>query len=567
MASAAEMMRRELNEFISILPGRKRLTREMVLRMIADAVMVNAALAIALVLRYLWLVTVEDGVAAVDATLLEFARGYLRTAWLLTAIGAMVFYCSGFYTRSRAYRGRYKALVVIQAVSVSYLVFGFLMFLLHNVIPFPRSVVLSAWSLTLALLLGARVWTALWSAFAGAEHRLLSSDPADSRARNVLIIGGAGYIGSALTKRLLELGYRVRVLDLLLYGDDAISEFYTEPRFELIRGDLRHIDAVVAAAKGMDAVVHLGAIVGDSACGICEDLTVQINLQATRTIAEISKGYGVSRFVFASTCSVYGASDEMLDERSALNPLSLYARTKMESERVLLSLCDPAFAPTILRFGTIYGLSGRPRFDLVVNLLAAKAIKEGEVGIVGGKQWRPLVHVKDVAEAIVLVLQAPPGDVCGQTFNVGSNEQNYQIADLGRIIKELVPTAHVVIQPQEDNRNYRVRFDKIRDMLNFEPRYTVQDGIAEVIHAFAVGAITDYRDPRYNNYSFLNQNGELRRILLDDGRARDWVNLLSMPVATVSEHSDLKASVPAVTDQLAGTEALAQLETAEERVA
>jgi len=363
----------------------------------------------------------------------------------------------------------------------------------------------------------------------------LPSHSTDSEIRNVLVIGGAGYIGSALVQRLLELGNKVRVLDLLLYGNAPISEFYDHPDFELVQGDFRNIDTVVSATKGMDAIVHLGAIVGDSACSIDQDLTIEINLRATWNIAEVGKGFGVKRFVFASTCSVYGASDEILDERSTLCPISLYARTKMESEKVLLSLTDGTFAPTILRFGTVYGLSGRPRFDLVVNLLAAKAIQDGEVGIFGGKQWRPLVHVRDVAEAIILTLQAPPYNVRGQVFNVGSNEQNYQIADLGLIIKEIVPTARVVTQPKEDNRNYRVRFDKICNVLNFQPRYTVRDGIQEIIDAFATGKITDYRDPCYSNFSFLKQNGELRPIFAEDVGGWDWIKLSATDAIMLAE--------------------------------
>jgi nucleoside-diphosphate-sugar epimerase len=387
----------------------------------------------------------------------------------------------------------------------------------------------------LTFLIGARLWSMLWSAFIETEHRLAISRSAGSGNRNVLVIGGAGYIGSALVQRLLELGYQVRVLDLLLYGDAPISEFYDHPNFELIRGDFRHIDTVVRAIKGMDAIIHLGAIVGDSACSLCEDLTIEINLRATRTIAEIGKGFGIKRFIFASTCSVYGASDEILDERSVLRPISLYARTKMESEKVLLSLADDTFAPTILRFGTVYGLSGRPRFDLVVNLLAAKAVQDGEVGIFGGEQWRPLVHVRDAAEAILLTLQAPLYSVRGETFNVGYNNHNYQIADLGLIIKEIIPTARIVTQPTEDNRNYRVRFDKICSRLGYQPRYTLRDGIQEIIDAFATGRVTDYRDSRYSNFDFLKQNGGVLQIFVEDVGGGDWIKLSATDAMMLAE--------------------------------
>ena len=203
---------------------------------------------------------------------------------------------------------------------------------------------------------------------------------------------------------------------------------------------------------------------------------------------------------------------------------------------MLLSLADDTFAPTILRFGTIFGLSGRPRFDLVVNLLAAKAIKDGEFGIVGGKQWRPFVHVKDVAEAIILTLEAPWRNVCGQIFNVGSNDQNYQIADLGELIKEMVPGVRVTSQAIEDPRNYQVRFDKICKTLNFRPKYNVRDGVKEIVNAFATRQIADYRDPCYNNSAYLKQHGALQRSVLTYRAACDQVeaSAIGEPMEIVS---------------------------------
>ena len=531
---------------------RLRLTPGMAVRIIADAVMVNVSLLITLAVCCLWLVSVRGGAVSTQVPFHSYTQVYLSTFWLLTLISLVVFQCNGFYTHGRIYRGRYKALVIARAVSLSHLIFGFLILLLWDAMSFPRCALFLSWFLTVVLLIGARLWAISWRTFDRVEHCLLSSRSVGNRIKNVLIIGGAGYIGSALVERLLELGYQVRVLDLLLYGDASITEFYSHPRFELVRGDFRQVDTVVGATKAMDAIIHLGAIVGDSACAVNQDLAVEINLRATRTIAEVGKGFGVKRFVFASTCSVYGASEEILDERSALRPLSLYARTKMESEKVLLSLAGATFAPTILRFGTVYGLSGRPRFDLVVNLLAAKAIQDGEVGIFGGKQWRPLVHVRDVAEAIVLTLQVPLYNVRGQIFNVGCNEQNYQIADLGTIIKEMVPAARVIAQPKEDNRSYRVRFDKICNALSFQPRYTVRAGIQEIADAFATGKVVDYRDPRYSNFCSLQMNVALRPIL-EDMWNWDWVKLstsdgtmLSGVVrAVIESQSDRQTANPA----------------------
>src|SRR5207237_2930274 len=198
-------------------------------------------------------------------------------------------------------------------------------------------------------------------------------------ARRVLVIGGAGYIGSALLPKLLARGYHVRLLDLFLFGMDPIAKVLGHPNLVIIHADFRHVDKIVQAMQGVDDVIHLGGIVGDPACSLDEELTVEVNLMGTRMIAEVAKGSGIKRFCFASSCSVYGAHDQMLDERSVADPISLYARSKLASEKVVLQLADDSFSPVILRFGTVYGLSGRTRFDLVVNLLTARAIVEGKI--------------------------------------------------------------------------------------------------------------------------------------------------------------------------------------------
>jgi len=505
----------------------KRLTWEMLERIVADAVMINLALIIALVVRFLFLFTTgygnPDASVAFYTTVWEQSiRAYSESAWLLTLICLVVFYLSGFYTYGRAYRSRYKALLIFQAVSLGYLLFGFLFFFFPSSLfsyspfrtPIPRSALLGSWLLSLALVGGLRVWSALWRRATWAEAKIWGK-PEKRTIRSVLVIGGAGYIGSILVRKLLDRDYQVTVLDALVYGDESIRDLYDHPNFEFIRGDLRDIETVVRALQYADAVVHLGALVGDPACALDEKLTLEINLAATRMIAEAARGFGVQRFIFASTCSVYGASDQVLDERSALNPVSLYARTKIESERVLLGLNNDRFTPIILRFGTIYGLSPRPRFDLVVNLLAAKATCEKRIAIFGGDQWRPFIHVDDAAEAIMKCLEAPLHAIKGQIFNVGSDDQNYQIAQLGDIIKELIPHTEVVHQGQQvDPRNYRVSFGKIRKHLGFIPRYTVADGVLEVKAAIEEGRIRDYRDAHYSNYKTLCEEGNAHLIRL-----------------------------------------------------
>lgn len=333
--------------------------------------------------------------------------------------------------------------------------------------------------------------------------------PDAQRPRRVAVIGGAGYVGSVLVRRLLDSGYEVNVLDALMYGDEGIRDLYGRPGFTVIQGDLRDHEAVSRAVADADAVAHLGGLVGDPACELDETLTLEVNLDATRMIGQAARASGVRRFVFASTCSVYGASSEILDEHSATSPVSLYARSKLVSERLLNELRDEDFAPVILRFGTLYGLAPRPRFDLVVNLLTAKAVEENSITIFGGDQWRPFLHVSDAAAAILRCLEAPRYLVEGQVFNVGSDEQNHPVADLGALIQELVPEVHVTYDLTEvDPADYRVAFTKIRELLDFTPQRTLAEGMAEIKAAIERGEIGDYRARRYNNKRALSPQVE-----------------------------------------------------------
>jgi len=308
---------------------------------------------------------------------------------------------------------------------------------------------------------------------------------------------------------LLKRGYRVRLLDGFIFGDEPIANCLGHPRLEVVKADFRNVHDVVYAMRGIESVIHLGAIVGDPACSLDEDLTVEVNLLATRTIAEVAKANQVRRLIFASTCSVYGASDGLLDERSTLNPLSLYARSKIVCERVLLDLRSGDFAPVILRFGTVYGLSGRTRFDLVVNLLAAKALVEGKITVIGKDQWRPFVHVHDAGRAALAALEAQEGQLRDIVFNVGSDEQNYTLGHIGEVIKQLVPSAELICSENpDDRRNYRVNFSRIRTVLKFSPEWTIEAGVRQVVDAIRGGRVIDYRHSKYSNVKFLSeQNG------------------------------------------------------------
>lgn len=496
---------------------RKKATFDALVRMAADVVLINTAVLASLALRLLWIVAVGAPEAGIKyrETFWQYVDAYGDSAWLLTLICLVVFSIMGFYTYGRFYRGRYKIFIVFQAVSVAYLIFGLLGYLaqglflgfLKGMVNLPRGVLIFSWVLTVIFTVAARFWSLLWKK-ANSPVRVRAESAEGHKIRHVLVIGGAGYIGSALLPRLLAEGYRVRLLDLLLYGTEPIAEWLDHPRLEVMQADFRQVDKVVEAMRDVDAVIHLGGIVGDPACALDEELTTEINVMATRVIAEVAKGSGVSQFIFASTCSVYGASDHILDEKSELNPVSLYARSKIASERVLEQMADERFAPLILRFGTIYGLSGRTRFDLVVNLLTAKALVDGEITVFGGDQWRPFVHVDDAARVVLMALQAPLDLVRNQVFNVGSNEQNYTIREIGEIVQTLVPEARLVCKGDDaDRRNYWVNFNKIRRTLNFSPKWTVEQGMQQVIQAIRSGKVIDYRDARYSNVKFLTEEG------------------------------------------------------------
>jgi nucleoside-diphosphate-sugar epimerase len=505
---------------------KSKITFEGLLRLIADTIIINLAILTSLAARLLYIVASGNPEAGINyqATFWEYLRYYGNSSWLLTLICLVVFYVNGFYTYGRFYRGRYKALVVVQAVTMAYLIFGSLTFFSRGLVNIPPRTVLLSWALSTVLMVTARAWAFLWDNVISVERRLLER-PEERKIQRVLVIGGAGYIGSALLPKLLDKGYRVRLVDLLLYGTEPIQKWLDHPHLEIMQVDFRQIDKIVEAMRDIDAVIHLGGIVGDPACALDEELTTDINLMATRMIAEVAKGSGVGHFIFASTCSVYGASDHLLDERSELNPVSLYARSKIASEKVLRKMADDRFSPVILRLGTIYGLSGRPRFDLVVNLLTAKAFVDHEITIFGGDQWRPFLHVDDAARAILTALEAPLNVVRNQIFNVGSNEQNYTIRQIGETILTHVPDAQVINKGDDvDRRNYWVNFTKIQKTLGFVPKWTVEQGVDQVIQALQSGRVRDYKDARYSNVKFLTEEGIYRLARNENGWAYHLLN-------------------------------------------
>ncbi len=326
--------------------------------------------------------------------------------------------------------------------------------------------------------------------------------------KRILVTGGAGYIGSVLVRQLLDQGFMVKVLDKLVFGKGSLQDIENNPAFAFREGDTSYLDTVISAVKDVDAVVHLAEIVGDPACILDPQKAQQMNYLSTVLIANVCRHFQVNRFIYASSCSVYGASEDgfLLTEKSPLSPVSLYARMKIESERTLLNMADGFFCPTILRLATVFGLSPRMRFDLVVNTLTMKAVRENVITLFGGEQWRPHVHVSDVARAIITVLKTPLAQVSGEIFNVGSKENNFTINQLGTLVKDNVPTALLIQEDgQGDLRNYRVDCSKITSSLGFQTQVSVQQGIQETAAALRAGQYHDAADPIYYNDRWYGQ--------------------------------------------------------------
>jgi nucleoside-diphosphate-sugar epimerase len=246
-------------------------------------------------------------------------------------------------------------------------------------------------------------------------------------------------------------------------------------------------------------VVHLGELVGDPACAVDPALTHEINVAATRRLLRRARELGVRRFVYPSSCSVYGANDQIVDEDSLPNPVSLYAESKVYAEEAVAQIAGDGMETVTLRLATVYGLSPRPRFDLVVNLFAARGVVERRIVVHGGEQWRPFVHVADAADAMVAALEAESAVVDGRVFNVGADAQNRTIGEVAEMVRLRVPDAELQVAAIDDHRNYRVSFERIGAALGFQPSRTLDDGIAEIQGAIDGRRIRDYRDARYSN--------------------------------------------------------------------
>ena len=328
----------------------------------------------------------------------------------------------------------------------------------------------------------------------------------------VLITGGAGYIGSLLCGVLLHRGYRVVVIDDLLFGGDALMGYLTHPGFSFTKANVCEKQKIRPLFNDVDFVVHLAAIVGFPACQqVGPQVAWQYNLQGTKNVFELAEEFNVRRFVFSSTYSNYGIAHDgkPVTEESSLNPQSLYAETKIAAEQYLTeqgmrSRC----IPIVFRFATLFGLSPRTRFDLIINQFVLEAIEKRKLIIYQKSYNRSFVHVRDIAKAVLLVLEAEEKKVRGQVFNVGSNEGNYSKEDLIRLVQNHVPGVSIEYKDLTfggDMRDIKVSFDKIQRVLGYKTDISVEDGIRELSEAILSGFLFDPHSQRNRNAQFIVQ--------------------------------------------------------------
>ncbi len=328
------------------------------------------------------------------------------------------------------------------------------------------------------------------------------------KSKNILVTGGAGYIGIHLVQMLLDDDYNVTILDNFTFGKSSINHIINHPKLTVIEGDVANIKDLVKAVKNNRYVIALAAIVGDPASSIDAEETLNLNYESSKILTEICNFYEVEKLVFASSCSVYGASTSgYLTEDSPLNPVSLYARTRIYSENYILDN-SKITSPTILRLSTVFGFSPRMRYDLVVNTLLIRALKDKKFSVFGGDQWRPFVHCYDVARAFKLAIESDRKATHKQIFNVGSDDMNFTIDQIGDKVSAKFPHAEYnKVDEDVDKRNYKVSFDKITTKLGFEKKYDIEMGLNEMIEKINEDdSLLDYEDKIYSNFSQLKDS-------------------------------------------------------------
>jgi len=320
-----------------------------------------------------------------------------------------------------------------------------------------------------------------------------------SKSKKVLVFGGGGYIGCVLVDMLIKLNFNVTVYDKFIYtSKKSFIKNFENPNLKIIQGDSQNISKIFEAIRKNDIVIHLAEMVGDPLCEKRPKKTYAINYLASMAISNICKNLGISKFIYVSSCSVYGSNDYLTNETSKINPLSIYAKLKALSEKAIIRNFDKHCKPCILRLGTVYGSSFRPRYDLVINLFSGLSANKKQITIAGGDQWRPFVHVKDVGRAIIKILNSDFKKTDNQIFNIVG--ENLQIKDIGKAIKKINPKANITFSDNvNDNRNYKSSNKKAKKLLNFKTKYTINDGIKEVIEYTKKNKIKNIFNKKYIN--------------------------------------------------------------------
>lgn len=322
---------------------------------------------------------------------------------------------------------------------------------------------------------------------------------------NILVTGGAGYVGSVLVPMLLAEGHKVNVLDLYLYEDDVFAPYRDNPNLKEIRGDLRDPKAVQKALEGCNAVIHLACISNDPSFELDPDLGKSINFDSFRPLVQAAKRAGVKRFIYASSSSVYGIKDGEVTEDLPLEPLTDYSKFKAMCEQVLEEEREPGFVTLTLRPSTVCGYGPRQRLDVVVNILTNNAVNNGKIRVFGGSQLRPNIHIKDMARAYLHCLQMEDKAIDGKIFNVGY--ENHTVMQLAETVRNVVDKKLPIdVEPTNDNRSYHVSSKKIRRELGFEAKFTIEDAVRDLVAAFRAGKLPDsLTNPRYFNIAKMRE--------------------------------------------------------------